>query len=318
MLIFSDTRYHENVPNSALKGIVAAMATPFREDERIDFTAWQTLVDALIGAGVNGVMVGGSTGEVHALTLEERRVCIRFARQATNRRVPVYANVGCITTRDSVDLALTAQDEGIDVLAVVTPYYVRPSPRELADHYIEICRAVHLPVLAYNFPQHGGAELSPQTVAEIAARCDNFAGVKDSSGDLEKTLAFRNAFRERDLAVFIGPEKILLSALQAGCAGTVSGCANIAPRLFVDLYAAFRRGDTAEAERLQALATEIGGAVGLHTFPAAIKEAMAMAGLPAGPCRKPVGPMPPEAREALAGIVGHLRERGYARIPAVV
>jgi 4-hydroxy-tetrahydrodipicolinate synthase len=86
---------------------------------------------------------------------------------------------------------------------------------------------------------------------------------------------------------------------------------NIAPRLFVDLYQAFRQGDRTEAARLQAHVAELGRALGLHTFPGAAKEAMQMIGLPAGPCRRPVGPMPPEAREELARVLDRLREGGY-------
>jgi len=283
----------------ALHGIVTALVTPFRPDERIDCSAWQKIIDAQIAAGVHGLFVGGSTGEFFAQDLEERTIGIRFVRQAAAGRVPVYANVGCITTRDTLQLALAAQSEGVDVLAVVTPYYVRPSQEELVEHYTDVCRAVHLPVLAYNFPQHGGVEILPGTVSQIARQCPNLAGVKDSSGNPERLAAYVKAAPDREFAVFIGPENLALSGLREGCAGVVSGSANIAPRLFVDLYKAVRDGQWETAGRLQSLVDQLISCIPLHTFPSVIKEAVGIA----GPCRKPIGPVPPEVRDRLRQIL---------------
>jgi 4-hydroxy-tetrahydrodipicolinate synthase len=307
------------VPKRALQGIVTALVTPFRPDERIDYAAWQNVIDTLLAAGVDGLMAGGSTGEFYTLNFEERTVAFRFCRQAAATRVPVYANVGCVTTRETVELALAAQAEGIDAISVITPYYLKPSQAELADHFSEVCRAVHIPVLAYNFPQHGGSELLPATLAAIASRCKNLVGVKDSGGQLEQAIAYRGAAPDRDFAVFVGPERLLLPALANGCSGTISGCSNIAPKLFVDLYRAYQDGNMDLAARLQTMASELAELVSLHTFPGVIKEAMAIAGLPVGPCRKPVGPMSPEAREKVTRLLANLEREGFlpssAKVP---
>lgn len=296
--------------NRALRGIVTALVTPFQENERIDCSAWQAVVDTQIAAGVDGLLAGGSTGEFYTLNPEERIFALRFCRQAASSRVPVYANVGCVTTRETVQLALAAQAEGIDAVAVITPYFVRATQDELAEHFIEVCRAVNIPVLAYNFPQHGSPELLPSTVAKIGALCENLAGVKDSGGQLEQAIAYRNAVKDRDFAVFVGPERLLLPVLANGCAGAVSGCANIAPKLFVDLYRAYQEGRMDEAARLQTLASRLSELVSLHTFPGVIKEAMALSGQSAGMCRKPVGPMPPAAREMLSEMLAGLAKEG--------
>ena len=299
------------VPGFALHGIVPPLVTPFCDDERIDYGAWQRIVDSLISAGVDGIFVCGWTGEFHTLDAEERTVALRFCRQAAASRVTVYGNVGCVTTRDTVNLALRAQSVGIDVLAVVTPYYTRTSQEELAYHYCEVCRSVRLPVLAYNDPHHGGSELLPETAGRIAAACGNFVGIKDAGGNFKRMAAYRACAPGREMAVFVGPESLLLPGLDCGCAGGAATGINIAPRLFVDLYRAFRQGQREAARRLQALAAGLGRALGLHTFPAAAKEAMRMIGLPAGPCRGPVGPMPLEARAELARVLDVLRVEGY-------
>ena len=299
------------MPNRPLHGVVPALVTPFKENERIDYGAWQVMIDMLIASGVHGLFVAGSQGEFYALDMEERTVAMRFCKQAIAGRVPVYANVGCITPRDTVALALHAQALDVDAIVVVTPYYIMPSQQELVEHYVEVCRAVRLPVMAYNFPPHGVVEIEAGTVAQIAVECPNLIGLKDSSGRLDQAIAYKNAVSDRKFLVFTGGDHLLLPALEAGCAGTVTASANLAPRLFVDLYEAFRAGSFAEAKRLQTLASELGSVIMAHTFPAVIKEALAMAGLPMGPCRKPVGPMPPEARRKIAGVLEHLKIEGF-------
>jgi len=295
----------------SLRGIVTALVTPFDSEEHIDYGAWQVIIDTLIGEGVDGLFAAGGQGEFFSLDDEERVAALHFCKRAVAGRIPLYGNVGCITTRASVKLARAAEAEGVDFLVVITPYYLKPSADELAAHYIEICQAVRTPVLAYNIPERTGLELTPEIVARVGARCENFAGLKDSSGKLELTPQFIQAAPGRRLCVFMGRDHMILPALKLGCTGAVSACSNVAPRLFVDLYRAFREGKADEAARLQQLVNPLRMAFGLHTFPSVIKEAMGMAGLPAGPCRKPVGPMPPQARAELSVVLDRLREEKY-------
>jgi len=299
------------VENRAPQGIVPALVTPFRADERIDFTAWQKIIDLMIASGVDGLFAAGGQGEFFSLDPEERVVALRFSKQYTDGRVPVYGNVGCVTTRESVRLAQAAQAENIDYAVVITPYYVRPTADELVEHYVEICRAVHIPVMAYNIPDRSGVDLTADIVKRIAARSENFIGLKDSTGRLGDMPELVAIGAERPFAVFIGRDHMILEALRLGAAGAVTACANVAPRLFVDLYRAFRAGNLVEAARLQALVDPLRQTFALHTFPAVIKEAMRMIGYPAGPCRKPVGAMPPETIKTLAAVLDKLREAHY-------
>jgi 4-hydroxy-tetrahydrodipicolinate synthase len=295
----------------AVQGIIPALVTPFHPDERIDYSAWQRIIDSLIDAGVHGLFAGGSQGEFYSLDPEERLVALRFCKQAVAKRVPLYGNVGWITTRDTIRLAEQAEAEGVDVLVVVTPWYVQLSQQELADHFIAVCRSVNSPVMAYNFPQHGAIELAPETLAQIAASCENLVGIKDSSPNGPRKVAYKNCLPGRHLAVLAGPEHLILPSLEEGCAGAVTACANVAPRLFVELYQAFREGRHGQAARLHALACELGETNRLGTFPSVVKEAMRMIGLPAGPCRRPVSPVSENARNRLATVIGDLSSEGY-------
>ncbi len=299
------------MPKHLPQGIVPALVTPFRQDERIDFSAWQKIIDLMIAGGVDGLLVCGGQGEFFSLEEEERVVALRFCRQYVAGRVPVYGNVGAVTTRETVRLARQAQAEGIDYAVVITPYYLHPSEDELVEHYTEVCRAVTMPVLAYSIPERTGVELTPSVLARIVAGCPNFVGLKDSTGKLERIPELVKLSGERGFSVFIGRDHMILPALKLGAVGAVTACANVAPRLFADLYKAFRQGRLEEAARLQALVDPLRQSFALHTFPAVVKEAMAMAGFPAGPCRRPVGPMPPAAREKLKAVLDQLRKENY-------
>lgn len=290
-----------------MMGVAPAVVTPFREDERIDYTAWQQILEMLIASGVHGLFVIGGQGEFFALDEEERQVATRFCVQTAAGRVPVYANVGAVTTRQTVRLAQRAEADGVDYVVVITPYYLRPSAEELVAHYREVCGSVRLPVLAYNIPERTGVDLTPAILRRVAGSQENFVGLKDSSGQLERIEEYRAA----GLKVFIGRDHMILEGLQRGCVGAVAACANVAPRAFVELYRAFQAGDLEEAGRLQALIEPLRRAFSLATFPVVIKEAMAMAGLPAGRCRRPVGPMPEQARAELAAVVAEIRAAGY-------
>jgi len=287
-------------------GIVPAVVTPFREDERIDYTAWQRILEMLIASGVHGLFVIGGQGEFFALDDEERQVATRFCVQTVAGRVPVYANVGAVTTQQTVRLAERAEADGVDYLVVITPYYVRPTAEELIQHYREVCRSVRLPVLAYNIPERTGVDLTPAIVRRLAEVQENLVGLKDSSGQLERIEEYRAA----GLKVLIGRDHMILEGLQRGCVGAVTACADGAPRAFVELYRAYQAGELERAARLQALVEPLRRAFSLATFPSVIKEAMAMAGVPAGRCRRPVGPASDQARRELSVIIAKLRDEG--------
>ncbi len=293
-----------------LRGIVPAIITPFDDDERIDYAMWRTHIDRLLASGVHGLFVMGGQGEFFALTSEERQVAARFCAQEVAGRAPVFVNVGSVSTRQTIDLAQKAEADGVDFLVVVTPYYIKPSADELAEHYIDVCRSVHAPVLAYNIPERTGIELTAEILARVAAQCENFVGIKDSSGDIELISAFHQA----GLTVFVGRDQLIFEGLKRGAVGAVSACANVAPRAFVDLFEAFQTGDLERAERVQFLLDPLRRVFGLGTFPSVVKEVMNLAGMRAGACRRPVDPPAAAAREEFASVLEGLRANGYLPI----
>ena len=291
----------ETIPH----GIIPAVVTPFDEEERIDYRAFERIIDHLIEAGVHGLFFGGGQGEFFSLSGLERRVMMREVAQMVDGRVPTYMGAGAVTTRDSIELALAAGDAGADYVVIITPYYVKPCQAELEDHYVAICRHSPAPVMAYNIPERTGNALKPQTVRRIADTSDRFVGLKDSSGDLDEVRQFVALGKSlgRPFHVFMGRDHMIVQGLQAGCAGAVAACGNVIPELLVGLYEAFRRGDLALAEQLQEKVKPLRLAFSMGTFPVVIKEAMKIAGLPAGNCRRPVGNLSAVERDQLRAIV---------------
>jgi 4-hydroxy-tetrahydrodipicolinate synthase len=281
-----------------LKGIVAAMVTPFHDDESVDEDGLRAVTRYLIEQGIHGLFPGGSQGEFFSLNFDERCRVLEVTLDEAQDRAFVVAHVGAITTREAVALARHAEAAGADAAAAMTPFFLKPSQDELYQYFADLASSVSIPILAYNNPGRTGVDLPPATVARIARDVPNFVGIKDSSGDLSQLAEYIRLCPETFRA-FIGRDSLIYGALMYGAAGAVAATANVVPALAVAIYDAVMAGDFDRAKALQRRLAPVRMAFGLGTFPIVVKEAMGMIGLPVGPARAPVGPMSAEARERL-------------------
>ena len=288
-----------------LEGIVVAMITPFNDDESLNEEGLRTVVRFLVERGAHGLLPGGSQGEFYALTADERRSILDITLEAAEDKVFVVAHVGAVTTREAVALARHAEAAGADAVSAITPYFVAPSQDELYGYYMALAEAVSLPLLAYNNPARTGVDLRPATAARLARDALNFAGIKDSGGDLTQFAEYIRlcppGFR-----AFMGRDSLIFAGVAHGAAGAVAASANVVPELAVSIYDAARAHDLTRGRELQRLLSPLRAAFGLGTFPVVIKEAMQIIGLPAGPARGPVGPLSDDARERLRGILNQV------------
>src|SRR5574341_2452695 len=271
-----------------LRGIIPAGVTPFTPDDRVDESAFRKVLNALIDQDVHGLFPVGTGGEFFALTREEKERLMAVAVEEAAGRVFVVPDVGAITAAESVTLARHAEAVGSEAVSVVTPFFLKPSQEELFEHYRAICAAVKIPVLAYNIPERtGGVALSVGTVSRLAREIPNFAGIKDSTGDLanaaELVQVCAPGFR-----VFMGRDTLIFGALLHGCVGAVAATANVAPGLAVGIYQAVQAGDLPKARDLQARLAPVRRLFAVGSHPAGIKEAMVQLGmLDCGRCRRP-------------------------------
>lgn len=281
-----------------LRGIVAALITPFDANEEIDERAFEKLLNWIIDQGVHGVFVVSSTGESWALSFEEKTRLFRLAVVLVRRRVPVIAGVGAASTREAIRLAEAAAAAGADYLCAAPPSFVRPSPDELCAHYRGLAQATPLPLLLYNIPMLAGNVIDSHTVKTLAERCSTIVGIKDSSGDL--TLLNELLLHRRgDFRVFPGIDTLLLPGLLAGGQGAILGSANVCPQLALEIVRLHDAGRLAEARAVQNRLTRFWLAMRLGSFPAPVKAAMELLGLPAGAPRRPIAPLDATARERL-------------------
>ena len=281
-----------------LKGIVAAMVTPFHDDESVDEDALRAVTRYLIEQGIHGLFPGGSQGEFFSLSFDERCRVLEVTLDEAQGKAFVVAHVGAITTREAVALARHAESVGADAATAMTPFFLKPSQDELYQYFADLASSVSIPVMAYNNPGRTGVDLPPATVARIAHDVPNFIGIKDSSGDLTQLAEYIRLCPETFHA-FIGRDSLIYGALMYGAAGAVAATANVVPALAVAIYDAVMAGEYDRAKELQRRLAPVRMAFGLGTFPIVVKEAMGMLGLPVGPARAPVGPMSAEARVRL-------------------
>jgi dihydrodipicolinate synthase/N-acetylneuraminate lyase len=212
--------------------------------------------------------------------------------------VPVFAGTGAETTREAVGLTKMADKEGVSGVSVITPYFVLPNQQEIYDHYRRIAENTSLPVVLYNNPATcGGVKIDVDTLGRLA-EIPNIVGVKDSSGDLQNTIEYLRVVPER-FSVMMGRDTLIYPALIFGARGAVPATGNIAPRILVDIYESFMRGDQAASLAAQRKLNPVRMALTLGTAPGGVKAALQLLGMSIGPCRSPVAPLPPDKMQQM-------------------
>ena len=281
-----------------IHGIIPPIATPMQPNEDLDLPRLKWFIDHQIASGVHGVFVLGTNSEFYALDEREKQEVIATAVAHVNKRVPVYAGTGAETTREAARLTRMAEREGADGVSVITPYFVSPTQQEIFDHYRRVAEATKLPVILYNNPATcGGVKIDPDTAARLA-QVPNILAIKDSSGDLQNTVEMIRAVPDR-FSVLMGRDTLIFPALVMGARGAVPATGNIAPKLLVEIYEKFRKGDVEGSKAAQARLHPLRMALTLCTAPGGVKAALALLGMSLGPCRSPVAALAPEKHEKM-------------------
>jgi 4-hydroxy-tetrahydrodipicolinate synthase len=279
------------------------MVTPLNDREEVNEKALRSLVDFLVDSGVHGIFVVGSQGEAYALSQDEKKKVMETAVEQTAKRVPVYAGTGAVTTSEAVELTQMAEKIGVDAVSVITPYFLSPSQEELYEHYKTIANSTSLPILLYNNPgKTGGVNISIG-LAERLSQIENIVGIKDSSGDMTLTGEYIRKTKGKGFSVLAGRDTLILSTLLYGGSGAISATANVAPKIAVDIYEHFVKGDIEKAREAQFALAPLRVAFELGTFPVVIKEALKIIGIDAGPAKSPVKDLSDAKRQELKEIL---------------
>ncbi len=285
-----------------LRGVVTPVVTVFDNDEKVNERGYRDIVEYLIAHGVSGIFPCGGQGEGYSLTEKEKLRILDISLDTVAGRVPVLMGAGGITTRGTIEQVEQARSHGASAAVIITPYYISPNQEELFRHYAMVMDAVDFPIYIYNNPWRTHLNILPETVARLRAYSPNMRGIKDSSGDLGMTIGYKRLCGP-DFEVFIGRDQLILAGLMSGLDGAVAATSNAAVDIVVGIYREFAAGNIAAANDFQERLVPLREFFSAGTFPVIVKEAMDLQGLPAGPCRRPVGPISEQKRKELADIL---------------
>ena len=212
-------------------GSIPALVTPFTAGE-VDFAALRALVDWQVAEGSSGLVPCGTTGEVSTLNPDEHAAVVGATIEVAAGRVPVIAGCGSYSTAESLRKMKVAKELGADAALVVVPYYNKPSQAGIAAHYRVLSEGCDLPIIVYNVPSRTVADISVETLAEVA-RLRNVVGIKDATGNMARVTAQRLSCGS-DFCQLSGNDDMALGFNAHGGVGCISVTANVAPRLSAD------------------------------------------------------------------------------------
>jgi 4-hydroxy-tetrahydrodipicolinate synthase len=270
---------------SRLRGAWTALITPFAAGE-LDLATFRDLVEHQIAAGIDGLLVCGSTGETPSLTDDEYRDVIATAVSTASGRVPVMAGTGTSATATTIERTRVAHSLGADLALVVAPPYNKPTQAGIVAHLEAVAAATPLPVVLYNVPGRTATDMLPETIARLS-RVPGIVGVKEASGDVSRA-AWIARHANPDLAIFAGDDALALPIIAVGGLGVISVAGNVAPATVSALTTAALRGDLAEARRRQLELVDLNAALFVETNPIPVKAAAALLGFGTAEVRLPL------------------------------
>jgi 4-hydroxy-tetrahydrodipicolinate synthase len=289
------------------QGVLPALITPFTADgSATDSDALRAIVDRLIGAGVGGLVPGGSTGEFTTLSHAERRQLVEVTVEAAAGRVPVVAGAGALSTRETVELSVHAEHAGASAVMIVPPFYDAMSWRELKAHYAAVADAIEIPIMYYNLPSATGVTLTAAQLRELP-----ISSLKDTGGD---ATAATELIQTDGPTLLNGWDTQTFAALAAGVRAVVWGTASIIPEQCVALHRLLiDEIDLPAARELWARIWPLCHFLESQSYSAAVKTACRLIGDTTGPVRAPLLELDDAATRELATLVEHATLAGAAR-----
>jgi len=231
-------------------GAGVAIVTPFNEG-KIDFEAFEKLVDFQIENNTQALIVLGTTGEASTQTFEEREKLISTAIKRAGGRIPVIVGTGSNSTQVAIENTQQAEDLGADGILLVTPYYNKCTQKGLIEHFTTVANVTSLPVILYNVPSRTGVNIAPETVLAMS-NVKNVVAVKEASGNISQILEIKRLV-PKDFKIYSGNDDQVVHIYACGGHGVISVSSNVIPREMQHMCQAFMDGNVEEALRIQLL-----------------------------------------------------------------
>ena len=286
------------ITSEEVKGIIAAIVTPFSKNENVDYEGLKTLTRYLVENGVDGIMAVGGTGEFPHLHREEKKLVTKTIAEEVKGMVPVIAGTAACSTRESVQLMKDAKEGGADAAIMVPPYYFGLDDDALFFHFKNLAEANLLPVVVYNNPLYTGNQMNPTLLARLM-EMRNIIGLKQSNSDMGQLVEVIRLVK-KDSSICTGIDSQFFPSLMVGAQGVYSTAGGVIPKQMKAIYNLFREGRFDEARELHLKVQELNRFLEYDPgYVSPAKEALRILGLPAGPVRKPMPELHEEQKEGL-------------------
>ena len=289
-----------------LEGIWTPIPTPLTREGRVDTDATRRLVDFHIEAGIDGLLPLGTSGEFALLQRGERKALVDVVVDQADKRVPVVVGVSDPSIENVVQLSSDVKEAGADGVIATPPYYFTTTDEGHYHYFKTISETIDFPLLIYNIPEWTHSFVAPETVQRLADE-KLVVGMKYTEYNFLNLIRFLKASRDK-ISIFAGSDAMAYSNLEFGGAGAIIGSANVAPKVASKIFDDYKKGDLTGARESQEKLLAIINALGVGKYPAALKEAMSLVGVPVGPLKEPLQALSIAEKRIVAGL---LRSGGF-------
>lgn len=291
------------------EGTAVAMITPFTSDDKIDEEGYRSNINFLIENGVDGLLAAGTTGESATITHEEQRRLIEILVDEADGRVATIAGAGSNSTKEALSLVQFAEDAGADFALVITPYYNKPQPHGLVEHYNRMNDNSDIPIIVYNVPSRTGTDIDVETIATVA-KMDNIVAIKEANPDLDKVSktqkALLNEGLEDKFSILSGNDDLTVPMMSLGAKGVISVLANVDPMRMSSMINNCLDGNYSKAMDLHYELYNLMKVLFIESNPVPTKEALKFLNRPAGHVRLPLAPLKDNNKEILKNTLKEL------------
>lgn len=285
-----------------LRGAFTALSTPFKNGE-IDEASYRDFIEWQIEQGIDGLVPCGTTGEAATLSHEEQGRIIRICVEQTKGRVPVIAGAGSNSTQEAIELTELAKDAGADAALQITPYYNKPTPGGLVEHFKAIAAKASMPFVIYNVPGRTGLNLLPEHLKMIVDAVPEAIAVKEATGNLNQGAQIIEQCG-KSFQMLSGDDFTVLPLLSVGGCGVISVISNIMPAEMSGMIKAFFDKDHEKALDLSLKMAPVNRAMFMETNPIPVKTSLNMMGIfPEASFRLPIVPIQEENKPKLEKIL---------------
>lgn len=282
---------------SIFKGSGVAIVTPLNDDNTINYSKFETLLEWHIKEGTDSIIVCGTTGEAPTLSDEEKKQLIKFTVDKVNKRIPVIAGTGSNNTEHALEMSRYAESVGVDGLLVVTPYYNKGTQKGLIKHFSYIADGVNVPLILYNVPGRTGVCLSSETVLELSKH-KNIVAIKEASGNISLAVEIASKV-DKDFYIYSGNDDMIVPILSIGGKGVISVIANILPMDTHNLVMEYLNGNVEKSMDIQLKMKPLADALFIEVNPIPVKSAMNHMDMNVGNLRLPLTEMEDKNKEIL-------------------